>query len=190
MKQIIEVGQLDLETNKIGIGEISYNILPTAKGKYNIYYDKNRTFLMAIPVGVKISQVVDNFKKTKHFVSSDFASMSFLDPSRIPRIGPVAIPNVKQYTLPDDIAEDIPTRIALFDGIHKGRTGKKKQCEFKLKTSNNAYKSIRYVNDGYTKIFMDNKLWMIYASTGGDGAFPIYKAKTPVDGAFAFLIKS
>jgi hypothetical protein len=184
------IGDLQLKTNQIGIGEISYNILPTKNGIYSIYLGDH--ILIAIPKGIRLETIKNHFKKTEYFVSSGFSSFSFLDPSRIPLIGPLPIEGPSQYTLPDEISENIKTRISLFEGLStQCEKNTENICNYQLKTKNHIYDSIHHKKEHYSEIYMDGQLWMIYASNRlGDGGLPIYQTSTPIKEANAFLVYS
>lgn len=185
---LINVGELEMSDNYIGVGEISYNRINTKKGIYSIYLGDH--VLIAVPKGITFENIT--FKKTKYFVSSDFACFAFLDPSRIPLIGPLPIEGPPQYTLVDEICEPISRRNSLFDGMSKQcETTTKNTCIYQIIAKNHHYHSIWHKKDRYSEIFMDGKLWMIYAfNRVGDGALPIYRAITPIKGAYAFMVQS
>jgi len=50
---------------------------------------------------------------------------------------------------------------------------------------------VLFQRDGFSKIYIDGKLWMIYVNNGlSDGGLPIYEAITPTRGAHTFFVRS
>lgn len=79
-----KIGQLNITSNSIGVGELIYNKLPAQKGKYDIYlYD-----FSLIAVHEKSRLVGQRFNLTKFSTLCDIGMFSFNDAGRLENFKP------------------------------------------------------------------------------------------------------
>lgn len=78
---IKKIGELDINTNKIGVGEFLYKIYPCKKGQWNIY--KLDGSLIAIHETIKIETALNKTLNDCGTVLCDGGMFAFNDPSRI-----------------------------------------------------------------------------------------------------------
>ncbi|BCS83422.1 hypothetical protein QLL95_gp0701 [Cotonvirus japonicus] len=151
-----KLGELNISSKEIGVGEIFYWTMKTSPGIYEIYQFCDS--LIAIHINQDFKG--QTYKLTDHTVDSDMGMFSFNDSARLIKYQNKKNPSGFGYYFP------------YFDGkllSRKNSSGYIYESDFddKIKKNNKNNKTNNNIDP--IAIFVDNQY--------GDGSFPIYKGK-------------
>lgn len=147
--KIKKIGYLNITSNKIGVGELLFNELPTKPGRHIIYYFHGS--LMAIHEDEDPTKQV--FSLIKEKAACDIGMFAIIDNKRVRPIMNKATHRIFKSSFPEFDTE-------IFDGKQYGYI----------------YESDLEINDGLT-VNNTNPIAVFAENQYGDGYFPIYKGK-------------
>lgn len=159
MGSIKKIGQLEITSNKIGVGEMFFDILPSSKGKYNIYYFQGS--LIAVHQDSSLRGQI--FKMTKYDASCDMGMFSFIDYARVKKY----LPKNNNQTVKKIFGEQFPDfNIDIFQ-IPKMKNSHK-EYEFVLESD-------LIINENSIPNKSETPIAIFANNLSGDGSFHIYK---------------
>ena len=160
----IKLGSLQMTSNKIGIGELVYNILPCKKGKWNIF--QYNSCLIAVLDGVPLKS--QRFIYTGKNAGCDIGMFAFMDGKIVQKLPQRTSKRGKSNT-----KSKKPLKWLLFPGFGTSNLNPNSRNKNKIGKHDAYYIYTDNIGPQYEHI-----PFALFAHNGfGDGGFPIYKGK-------------